>query len=226
MRLMNNVLRAKITSRLRNSFAVGITIDADILKMMLVDIRDLLELAGESARYKALKFHCDWILHPTLTGPRAQRIIKAVDGECVKAMERKGLKEWPKSVGSDFIGPLSTEFVSGVLGRFTFYEFESELRDFLEQNDIVKLPVSWSGTYHRFEEVYCQLVEDRAWEYTNKKDPTEYVNRLRVRMSQRHADGSMPAQGKVFPFLLSWTFFWNDEPRVILETEFLAPHER
>ena len=224
--LMNNALRAKITRRLRNGFHVGIRIDASIVKMMLVDIRDLLELVGESVRYKALKFHCDWILHPKLTGPRAQRIIRAVDVECVKTMERKGLKDWPTSVGCDFFGPLSPEFVSGVLGRFTFYEFESELRDFLERNDIAKLPVAWSGTYHGFEVVYCQLVEDRAWEYTNKKDPTEYVNGLRVKMSQRHADGGMPAQGKVFPFLLSWTFLWDDEPRVILETEFLAPHER
>jgi hypothetical protein len=226
MTLMNNELRAKITKRLRNAFSVGRAFDASTLKMVLVDIRDLLELVEESARYKSLKFHCDWILHPRLTGPRAQRIIKAVDVECVKTMERKGLKDWPASVGSDFFGPLSPEFVAGVLGRFTFHEFESELRDFLERHEIVKLPVPWSGTYHGFELVYCQLIEDRAWEYTNKKDPTEYVNRLRVSMSQRRADGSIPARGKVFPFFLSWTFLWDDEQRIILETEFLAPQER
>src|ERR1039458_4542814 len=111
--LMNNALRAKITRRLRNGFHVGIRIDASIVKMMLVDIRDLLELVGESVRYKALKFHCDWILHPKLTGPRAQRIIRAVDVECVKTMERKGLKDWPTSVGCDFFGPLSPELAAG-----------------------------------------------------------------------------------------------------------------
>jgi hypothetical protein len=226
MTLMNNALRAKLTKRLKSAFSAGRTFNPSALRMVLVDIRDLLELVEESARYRALKFHCDWILHPKLTGPRAQRIIKAVDIECIKAIERKGLQDWPASARSDFLGPLSQDFVDAVLSRFSFHDFESELRDFLERHDITKLPPPWSGTYRAFELLYCRLIEDRAWEYTNKKDPTKYVNRARVQMLQRRADGSMPAQGKAFPFFLSWTFLWNDQPRLVFEAEFLSAHER
>jgi hypothetical protein len=226
MTLMNNALRAKLIKRLKNAFSAGRTFDPSALRMVLVDIRDLLELVEESAKYKALKFHCDWILHPKLTGPRAQRIIKAVDVECVKTINQRGLHDWPASVGSDFFGPLSGDFVDAVLSRFTFHDFESELRDFLERHDIAKLPPPSSGTYYGFDLVYCRLIEDRDWEYTNRKDSTQYVNRVRVQMLQRRADGSIPAQGKAFPFFLSWTFLWNDEARLIFETEFLAAHER
>jgi len=226
MAVMNNALRAKLTKRLKNALSPGRRLDADTLRMVLVDIRELLELLEETTRFKALKFHCDWVLHPKLAGPRAQRIIKAVDAECVKTMERKGLEEWPRSAGNDFFGPLSEGFMGAVLSRFTFHEFESELREFLERYDLATFPIPWSGAYHSFELVYCQLIEDRIWEYTNKRDPTKYVNGVRVQMSQRRADGTAGGEGKVFPFFLSWTFLWNTEPRIILETEFLAPHER
>jgi hypothetical protein len=219
---MNNALRAKLTKRLKNAFSDSRGFNANTLRAILIDIRDLLELLAESARYKALKFHCDWILHPKLTGPRAQRIIKAVDVECVKTMERRGLQDWPESVGSDFFGPLSQDFMDGLLSRFTFHDFESELCEFLERHDIAKLASPWSSKYHGFELVYCQLVEDRTLEYTNKKDPTKYVNRVRVQMLQHRADGSTPAQDKTFPFFLSWTFLWNDQSRLIFQVEFLT----
>jgi hypothetical protein len=73
---MDNVLKAKLLKRLRNALGrPGILINADALQSILIDVRSLLELVGESGRYKVLKFHCDWILHPNVTGPRVQEIM-------------------------------------------------------------------------------------------------------------------------------------------------------
>ena len=220
---MNNVLKAKLIKRLRSALCSNLRpINADALKAILIDIRDLLELLGESDRYKVLKFHCDWILHSRLTGPRVQKIIRAVDAECVKSVTKAGLQEWPDSLGSDFFGPVSQDYMNEALSRFTFHHFESELRLFLERNHIAKLAELSSGTYRDFEIIYCQLIEDRTWDYTNKKEPTRYVNRVRVRMLRRANSMPAPAGSEVFPFSLWWVFLWNDEERVKLEVEFLS----
>jgi hypothetical protein len=222
---MKNELRAKLTKRLTNAFSDRRPFDPDSLKAGLIDTRDLLELLGESSRYKALKFHCDWTLHTALTGPRAQRIIKAVDGECVKTMEIRGLQEWPENVGHDFFAPLSTEFVAAVLSRLTFMDFESDLREFLGRHGIARLPHPVTPPWRNLELAYCELIRDRTWDYTNKKDPTRWVNRVQVRMRDRRMDGSLPAKDQSFPFFLAWAFLWNDESRLIFEAEFLTERE-
>ena len=47
MTLMNNALRAKLIKRLKNAFSAGRTFDPSALRMVLVDIRDLLELVED-----------------------------------------------------------------------------------------------------------------------------------------------------------------------------------
>ena len=71
---MHNALKAKLIKRLRNVLGVNSgRLAVDGLKAVLIDIRDLLEVTKEDSRYKVLKFHCDWILHPQMTGPGAER---------------------------------------------------------------------------------------------------------------------------------------------------------
>jgi hypothetical protein len=224
---MKNALRAKLIKRLRNALSPGRQLDTESLRSVLVDVRNLLEISDETEKYKVLKFHCDWVLHPKLTGSRAQRIIKAVDIECVRSMEKAGLREWPTSAGNDFFGPVSQEFMNELLGRFTFHPFESELRSFLDRHQIAGLPDPTSQTWRGFEVVYCQLIEDRTWDYTNKKEPTLYVNRVRVQMQKRpdSHDRDVPPRGQAFPLCLRWVFLWGDGERLMFEVEFLSlPH--
>ena len=224
---MNGALKAKLERRLKGALGSGPRrLDAAALKSALVDIRDLLEASGEIGRYRILKFHCDWILHPELTNSRVQKIIQAVDAECVKSLKKAGLQQWPDSVGSDFFGPVSQQFCDELQNRFSFHGFESELRSFLARHDIVELPDPSLGMYRPFEVLYCQLIEDRMWSYTNKKSPTSCVNRARAQMIQREGYLGPPPWVKAFPYDLRWTFSWNDEERLILVTEFLAdmPH--
>ena len=130
---MKNELKAKLVKRLQRSLGGPNRIDAEGLKHILIDIRDLLELTGDDARYQTLKFHCDWILHPTITNSRARKIIKAVDTECVRAMQRRGMQEWPDDIDSHFLGSVSADFIGRLLERFTFNAFESEFRALVER---------------------------------------------------------------------------------------------
>src|ERR1039457_2185176 len=199
---MHNALKAKLIKRLRNVLGVNSgRLAVDGLKAVLIDIRDLLEVTKEDSRYKVLKFHCDWILHPQMTGPRGRKIIKAVDDECspvhtpdafvikavddecIRSVNRAGLQDWPDDVGPTFFGPLSQEFTNELQNRFTFYELEAELREFLERWDIVRIADPTAHTWRQFEVLYCKLIEDRMWDYASKKEPVRYVNRLRVHMT-------------------------------------------
>ncbi len=45
----------------------------------MVELRKLIELNGDGAQYKALKFHCDWVAHPRLKGTQAQEIVRLFD---------------------------------------------------------------------------------------------------------------------------------------------------
>lgn len=220
---MNHALKAMLIKRLKNAFSGQSRFTVDVLRNVLIDTRSLLELLGETDRYKVLKFHCDWILHPNLTNSRVRKIIQAIDAECVKSVTKAGLPDWPKdTMESDFFGPVSPEFTSALLSRFTFHEFEVELRSFLDRHEIATLADPASSTYRHFEVLYCQLIEDRTWEYTNTKQPTRYVNSLRLQMQRRPQGSSVPPDQTVFPFFLSWNFLWNDEQRVCLTVEFLA----
>jgi hypothetical protein len=224
---MNNVLKARLIKRLQNVLgSPGTSINAEGLKSILIDVRDLLELVGESDRYKVLKFHCDWILHPSVTGRRVQEIIRAVDVECVKSVQRAGLSEWPDSAGSDFIGPLSQDFIGGLLNRFTFHPFGSEMRAFPDRHHIVGLPDPASGLYRGIELLYCQLIQERAWRYTNKKQPTQYINRAEVRMLKRIAHNDLKPGEEAFPYALWWAFMWDDERRLLFELEFISHRQR
>ena len=175
---MNHALKAKLIKRLKNAFSHACT--TDTLRRVLIDTRTLLELVGEADRYRILKFHCDWILHPALNNKRVQAIIKAVDDECVRSVTKLGLQDWPDKIGSDFFGPVSQEFMQELLGRFTFHKFETELCHFMERHKVATLADPALGTYRGFEVAYCQLIEDRTWEYANKQHPTRYVNGVQV----------------------------------------------
>jgi hypothetical protein len=52
---MNNALKAKLIKRLKGVLCSNQrSLNADALKSVLIDLRDLLELLGESERYKVL----------------------------------------------------------------------------------------------------------------------------------------------------------------------------
>jgi hypothetical protein len=211
---MNHVLKAKLIKRLKNAL-VSNRLSVDSIQRLLVDIRALLELTNESGRHKALKFNCDWLLHPRLTGPMAQRFIKAIDERAVRSVERAGLQDWPDSPGDTFFD-LSGFVENELRDRFTLFKMETEMAEFFERHKIGKLPHPSAATWRDFEVLFCQLVEDRPWEYQNNKDPVRYINRATLTMCRRdgHPDPN------VFPYYLQWDLLWNDEVRLQARIEF------
>ena len=216
---MNNALKAKLVKRLQNSFGrTGLGLTPNDLKVGLTDVRELMELLNETEKYKTLKFHCDWTLHPILNAPRVRTIIKAVDDECVNSLKLAGLNDWPAQCGADLIR-ISQSFVDTFLERFSLHYFESELKAFLDCHRIAKLPDPATTAYTVFELSYCQLVEDRTWENNSKKMPTKYVNRATLQLKNTSPDGLSRPGAQSLPYYLWWTFSWNDESRLVLTAE-------
>jgi hypothetical protein len=56
---------------------------------LLVEVRKLIEINQDGARYKTLKFCCDWVAHPVLQGAEAQNIVRQFDKsqELIEAMQ-------------------------------------------------------------------------------------------------------------------------------------------
>ena len=71
-------MRADIVDKLNHELTQPIESEGQVV-YLLVEIRKLLELNQDSGSFETLKFCCDWIAHPLLTGSMAQKIVRQFD---------------------------------------------------------------------------------------------------------------------------------------------------
>src|SRR5580692_5083275 len=74
--------QSAIVAKLELLLAKGIVSEADALYLM-VEVRKLLEQQQAKKQYKYLTFHCDWAVHPILTGSTAQEILEQFDAASI-----------------------------------------------------------------------------------------------------------------------------------------------
>ena len=70
--------RPAIIEKLKRELQENITAERQVL-CLLVEVRKLIESNQDGAKYKALKFCCDWVAHPVLKGTEAQNIVRQID---------------------------------------------------------------------------------------------------------------------------------------------------
>ncbi len=211
---MDNKLKAKLIKRIKARLSGTPSLDRltpESLKLLLVDIRYLLEVLNVTDRFKILKFHCDWVLHPRMSSGMARRLIKDFDSV------------WHEWIVNQ--RPIPNEFANSLVERITFHGFESELRQCLSENHILTLTPPTPGACHAFEQLYAGMVEDAWLEYTDKKHPTIHVNRARMRMVNM-ADhppmekGYTYSPGDYLPYYIEWAFMQDEESVFVLTTTF------
>ena len=68
-------MHSEIVSKISKQIDGGIHTEAEAL-YLVTEIRKLQEqLYGKDPQYAYLQFHCNWALHPELTGSKAQKIL-------------------------------------------------------------------------------------------------------------------------------------------------------
>jgi len=88
----------------------------------LIEIRKFLEQQGLKEDLEYLKFYCDWIAHPGLAGPMAQKVLKQFDGANIRMKTGIDMDQLPRGLQQEI----------EKLSKFGY--FEKELSEFLERN--------------------------------------------------------------------------------------------
>jgi hypothetical protein len=124
-----------IIDKLRDHINAGITKEADAL-YLLAELRKLLEQQGVKKDYEYLTFHCDWVVHPKLSGPMAQRILKQFDEANIHLKNGLHIHELPNGLNHEI----------DRISKLRY--FEDELSAYLKKNGLPDLFDSWLPHFH------------------------------------------------------------------------------
>jgi hypothetical protein len=125
----------------------GITTEPQVVYLM-AGVRKLLEQQQATEQYEYLKFYCDWVLHPELGGPMAQKILKLFDEVAGHLREGAQLQGLPPHLRSEI----------DRISKMT--PFQNELNGFLQTNGLPILDDTRSDGWMRFLRLYANVVED------------------------------------------------------------------
>jgi len=124
-----------IIAKLQTLITKGVANEAEALYLM-VEVRKLLEQQQTKKQYEYLTFHCDWAVHPALTGPTAQKILEQFDAASIHLKTGIELHHLP--------GLLRVEIDRISKMRY----FEDQLEEFLSANGLPSLELTRSdGSY-------------------------------------------------------------------------------
>jgi hypothetical protein len=87
-------MKPDIIAKLAKELKEPVSSEPQVVYLM-VELRKLIELNGDSANYPALKFHCDWIAHPILQGQAAQEVVRLFDHY------QRVMEEGPRGASTD-----------------------------------------------------------------------------------------------------------------------------
>jgi hypothetical protein len=160
-----------IIAKLQVLLAKGITTEADALYFM-VEIRKLLEQQKAKKQYDYLTFHSDWAVHPTLTGPTAQKILEQFDTANIHLKMGVHLSDLPGSLRMEI------ERISKM--RY----FEEQLEGFLKANGLPTLEMTRADGWIHFVHLYAKIVEDSPLVMTAKKSGTVATVTLKMDLAK------------------------------------------
>jgi hypothetical protein len=140
-----------IVGKLEAMLLKGITTEEEALALM-VRVRKLLEHQKEKKQYEYLTFHCDWALHPTLTGTTAQKILTMFDAANIHLKAGTKLKDLPPQIGRDI----------DRISKMTY--FEEQLEGFLKANGLPNMDSVRSDGWAHFLHLYTKVIEESPLE--------------------------------------------------------------
>ncbi|HXM97186.1 MAG TPA: hypothetical protein VN982_01790 [Candidatus Dormibacteraeota bacterium] len=162
---------------------------------VLVQIRNVLEQDGKPAKYAVLKFFCDWVAHPKLTGAGARTVLRMFDEQL-----------------PTFFGKPENVDPQGVVSKILSLDLlRHELLAFFraKEND---LPTRWAEdefTWKTVVQFYGQQVLDKPLVIDNDKHALKYIRRVEIAKCEpnKHMVDANPGE-KWYGF--KWVITLND----------------
>jgi hypothetical protein len=139
-----------ILEKLEKQLNKGIETEAEA-SYLLIEIRKFLErlkrqkLMGD---FEYLKFYCDWIAHPGLAGPTAQKVLKQFDEANVHLKTGIEMDQLPNGLQCEIKR----------LSKFRY--FHEELSKFLTDNRLPAMTAKRHDGWAHFFHLYTKIIED------------------------------------------------------------------
>ncbi len=119
----------------------------------MVELRKLIELNDDGAKYPTLKFHCDWAAHPVLTGRTAQTIVRLFDKyeQLIEHVARtKGVLDQK----------MDTSFMAALGPTLTLTNFRNEFNAYLRSHNLDPSIPNEEANWASFLSYYARVIED------------------------------------------------------------------
>jgi hypothetical protein len=136
-----------IIRKLTKELDAGITTEVQVV-YVLVGIRKIIERDKLERKYGALKFHCDWALHPSMDRASAKEILMPF--ETAHPLLNKGveLAELPSDLGHEIDRLVRMK------------SFKNELARILKTYGLPSLTQQRSNGWTHFLHLYTKVIED------------------------------------------------------------------
>jgi len=136
-----------ILEKLEKQLNKGIDTEAEAA-YLLIEIRKFLEQQGLRGYFEYLKFYCDWIAHPDLAGPMAQKVLKQFDEATVHLKTGIEMDQLPHKLEREIER----------LSKFRY--FHEELSKFLADNKLPAVTAKRHDRWAHFFHLYTKIIED------------------------------------------------------------------
>ncbi len=168
-----------VLKKLEQQLKKGIDTEAEV-SYFLIEIRKFLEQQSLKKDLEYLKFYCDWIAHPGLAGPMAQKVLKQFDEANIHLKTGIDMDQLPRDLQQRIRR----------LSKFGY--FEKELSEFLEYNKLPPLTVKRHDAWPHFLHLYTKIIEDCPLVMSGKST-TATIDNLTVKFefAKEPLDGEM-----------------------------------
>ena len=195
---------AAIIEKLRGPLSSPIETEA-LLLWLLVNTRKALDCEPGIAGFSTLRFHCDWMVHPALSGSGAAKLIGHVD-------EYQDVIDATMEENPALVSAAAFKALGELDDLIYFRRFRSELRAFLQRHQLPEDAIA-DDRWPEFLKIYISAVQSSPLEY---KAPKQKGNAPPVPPDVQRVTVSLldykPA-GAGSDFRLTWVWDWpNGDP--------------
>jgi len=141
-----------IVRKIRGTFARGVDSEEAVV-YMLVELRKLMELNGDLPRFPTPRLYCNWVAHPNLDNPDAQRIVCYLD-------RYEELLHMGAFAPGKRLEDADRELVAELRGTLELTNFQRELVGYLGSHVLDDVPFETWDSWISFLALYASVIQD------------------------------------------------------------------
>jgi hypothetical protein len=142
-----------IIEKLRNELRLPIRSERQVV-YILVELRKLMDLNKDGAKFFALKFYCDWAVHSHLDHAGAQTIVKRFN------IFQRFIDDIGRASHGQRITPVDSKVLDELEATVQLSKFNTQFREYLELHHLNASVATKKNRWVNFLTYYCAVIED------------------------------------------------------------------